>query len=472
MATQANPFAPAAKDTPEWMGVKSPYAKAFEQLSAGSQASAQQASFDEAKGAAGRVAEITSKDSPLMQRAQGRAAQAMNARGLSNSSMAVGAAETSVIDAATPLAQTDAQLYQQTQIENARLGTQASLQNAQLRTQAGMKFLDTTENGRQFDATLGQRKDEFGKTFGLETDKFNESKSQFGQSLGLERDKLAENRNQFQANLALNTRKVDMDEQQFAKSLGLEYEKLSEAEKSELRRLEFENKRLAEQSSQFKTEQDGLNSRFGKELDQKATQFKESEANQAARLKTELDSRERLSKLDNDTRLTVANLDASSREKVATLENNWRIELSRNDKLAGAWGTMMESINKLQMNKDIDPTTRQQLIQQNMDFFAGYANFSKKIGDNPIDVSDLLDFQTATGGGASDGSNTGNAGGGGGGGGGSGGAAGGGGGGSGGGGGAGPGGGFGDRDNDPPTQEIIDGLWEQDDSGRWRRTRN
>jgi hypothetical protein len=330
MAT-ANPFEPTApkpqsntlfakateKAGGQWMGVESPYADAFNELSKGSQFSASQASFDEAKGAAGRVAEITSKDSPLMQRAQGRAAQAMNARGLSNSSMAVGAAESAVIDAATPLAQTDAQLYQQTNLENARLATQAAAANAQARTQVGLDFLRTTESGRQF-----------------------------GEQLGLERDK------------------------------------------------------FGEAVRQFDTEQSNNMSRFDRELAEKGRQFDTGEANQSVRLQSELASRERLAALDNQTRLTVANLDATTRKDVATLENNWRLELSRNERIAGAWGTMMERIGQIQNNKDLEPGTKQQLIQQNMDLFAAFANFSKKLGDSPIDVSDLLDFSTRPGGGA------------------------------------------------------------------------
>ena len=174
-ATGAAPIAPPEPDKGEsFLGLKNPYSDAFKQVSDGSQFSATQATFDESKGAAGRVASITAKDSPLMQRAQGRAAQAMNARGLSNSSMAVGAAESAVIDAATPLAQTDAQLSQQTELENARLATQAAAANAQARTQAGLDFLRTTESGRQFGEQLALERDKFGEaTRQFDTDQSN-----------------------------------------------------------------------------------------------------------------------------------------------------------------------------------------------------------------------------------------------------------------------------------------------------------
>ena len=58
-------------------------------------------------------------NSPLMQQAASRALQNMNARGLVNSSMAIGAAQGALYDAATPMAQTDASLGSNTNIFNA-----------------------------------------------------------------------------------------------------------------------------------------------------------------------------------------------------------------------------------------------------------------------------------------------------------------------------------------------------------------
>lgn len=54
---------------------------------------------------------ILAKDNPLFQKARARASAAANARGLLNSSIAVGAGESAMIDAALPLAQQDASTY-------------------------------------------------------------------------------------------------------------------------------------------------------------------------------------------------------------------------------------------------------------------------------------------------------------------------------------------------------------------------
>jgi len=63
---------------------------------------------DPSQTAAGQLSSLTSQDSPLMQQARTSALQQMNARGILNSSMAVGASDAAAYAAATPIAQQDA----------------------------------------------------------------------------------------------------------------------------------------------------------------------------------------------------------------------------------------------------------------------------------------------------------------------------------------------------------------------------
>lgn len=62
---------------------------------------------------AGQLQGIIASGSPLMQQAQANAREQMNARGLLNSSQAITAGQLGVINAALPIAQSDAQAYQQ-----------------------------------------------------------------------------------------------------------------------------------------------------------------------------------------------------------------------------------------------------------------------------------------------------------------------------------------------------------------------
>lgn len=98
-----------------------------------------------------QVKQIVAKDSPLLRQAEQRALQRMNARGLLNSSIAVGAGQEAVVGAALPIASADAAAYERAAINtanqinaarafesaasneaarlNAQLGTNVNLQN-------------------------------------------------------------------------------------------------------------------------------------------------------------------------------------------------------------------------------------------------------------------------------------------------------------------------------------------------------
>lgn len=92
----------------------------------------------------GQIKGIIDADSPLMQQAQRRAMEQMNSRGLLNSSLAVGAGQESVINAATPIAQADANAFNTTRLAN---------QNS---TNAGLQFSAAADNqASQTNATLG-----------------------------------------------------------------------------------------------------------------------------------------------------------------------------------------------------------------------------------------------------------------------------------------------------------------------------
>ncbi|MES2942931.1 MAG: hypothetical protein V4772_08685 [Pseudomonadota bacterium] len=84
-----------------------------------------------------QVQSIIDKNSPLMQQAETRALQKTNARGLLNSSIAVGAGQGAVLDAATPIATTDAQTYANAAQTNTANTQQANLANQNSTNTAG-----------------------------------------------------------------------------------------------------------------------------------------------------------------------------------------------------------------------------------------------------------------------------------------------------------------------------------------------
>ena len=94
----------------------------------------------------GRIGGLLSRTSDYMKRAETRAKQMMNRRGLLNSSMAVGAAQAAAIDAALPIAQQDAGTYANMQMANQRAENEA----AQFNTGADIQ-------NRQYNASLQQQ---------------------------------------------------------------------------------------------------------------------------------------------------------------------------------------------------------------------------------------------------------------------------------------------------------------------------
>lgn len=86
----------------------------------------------------GQLDAILRKGSPLLDRAKAGATQTANSRGLINSTMAAQAGEAAMIDAAMPIAQSDAGFYNQVAGQNQQFQNAASSQNAQLGTQVNL----------------------------------------------------------------------------------------------------------------------------------------------------------------------------------------------------------------------------------------------------------------------------------------------------------------------------------------------
>jgi hypothetical protein len=104
---------------------------------------------------ADQLAKALATDSPLMQQARTRALQAANARGLSNSSMAISAGESAMYDAALPIAQADAATYGNAAQFNANAGNTFLRDSNQFARDAAMANFNLGANdwaaGRGFD---------------------------------------------------------------------------------------------------------------------------------------------------------------------------------------------------------------------------------------------------------------------------------------------------------------------------------
>lgn len=298
--------------------------------------------FDEGKGVAGRVNQITTSGSPLMQTARTRAAQQSAKRGLMNSSIGVQAGEQAVIETAAPIASADASLYQQQQLANQSAQNNASIINANNAISAGTRGRELDLNESQFGRSLYEQGRQFDTNTGLRGRELTLAEKTQGDNLGLERSRLSQQDAQFQAGLGL-----DRD-------------------------------RLGEQRRQFDTSQTENQRQFD---------------------------------VSTDQRMALAQLDVQSRRELAEIEAAFKNEIQSSANISNAWGTMMDSIARIQNNPELDPAAKTALIQNNIDGFAAFSNFWKKATGGAVDVSDLLNFQMAPtpgggGGGGGGGGNT------------------------------------------------------------------
>ena len=101
---------------------------------------------------AGQLNDLLQQDSPVMQSAKAHADAASAQRGLLNSSIAVGSAQRAVIDAATPIATSDAQTYANSGLSAQQANQQTSLAGYQARlnsAQGAENFANTTAANSQ-----------------------------------------------------------------------------------------------------------------------------------------------------------------------------------------------------------------------------------------------------------------------------------------------------------------------------------
>lgn len=326
------------------------------------QGQAAQTQWDESMSTEGRLAGIMRRDSPLMQLAQTRGAQAANRRGLGASSMAAEAAQKAMIESAAPIAANDASLFNAA----ARANTEQS--NAW-----DMRDLEREQADRQFGAKLASDESQFSRNLAEQGRQANlgatTQLSIAGMNYDIQDRRLTQEDQQFLKQYQLETRKLDTAIDQFAKQFGLSVDQL-----------ELDKSKLSQQDRQY---YDGLKLERDK-LTQQGEQFQ-----------TEWENRFSLGKLAASNRIDLANIDATNRKDLMGLEATYKKEIASNETISNAWGTMMQEVGRIQNNPDLDEAAKKTLINNAISSFGSFTSFWKKVSGGTVDVSDLLNFGIA-----------------------------------------------------------------------------
>jgi len=414
---------PQQAQQPQTQQASNPFNKAIDnykrslQLADQTKYDAQTNAFDESKGVAGRVNSLVTSGSPLLETAQTRAAQASNNRGILNSSLGVQAGQQAVIETATPIANADASLYQQTQLANQSAVNSARESNANRTAQLGSLGIQTDESARQAnmgdwttnrkiglddttanrkitvddentDAAREQNDKQFAKSLGLEYDKLSAQEKAQLRELSLQRDQLSENTRQFDVT-------SEQKDRQFADSLDLEYDKLSADEKARLQQDRLERDKLSESGRQF----DAGNTTQNRQIDESGRQFDKGLTLDNAKLKESarqfdknIENSKYLAKLDVESKKALMKLDNQNKLDLMKVEAGYKNEIAGNENISNAWGTMMSGIADIQNNPNLDANTKKTLIKNTINGFRSFTNFWKKSSGGKINVDDLLDF--------------------------------------------------------------------------------
>lgn len=291
--------------------------------------------YDESKGVASRVAQITDQNSPLMQRAAVQGTQLAAARGLTNSSLAAESSQNAVLTAATPIATSDAQLSNTTSLANLAAKNQAAISNAGNATNLGNTALSGEAQGEQLDKSLANSNMQQDKTLAQQQGQFN---TQAGQA----------------------QQQIDAQISQFAQSLGMTAEDLA-----------IKRDTLTQQQQQYLA---------GLESQKSIAQLQANTAITTAGMSA--DTQKAVAAMSQQTQLQVAQLQADNAKAIQGSQT-----------MGASWASFMTNIANIQNNPNLEQGAKATLIQNNIDSFKAYATFWNKT--TGIDVGDLLNFNMA-----------------------------------------------------------------------------
>ena len=299
------------------------------------QATATKWNPDDKSTVAGQLSGILSSNSPLLQQAQTRAAQSMNSRGLLNTSMAIGAGESALYDAALPIAQADA----------ATFGS------------AGKYNADVDNTTSQFNTNATNTSSQF--TAG------------------------AKNAQEQQNVAALNSASSQNSQQ--TQAAGTTNANSANALQSQL---------LQTTAAQSAANADARN----KAVSQDATAALQAGlANQDTASKTALAQYQgaiqvALANTDAQGKLQLQQISAATQQSLAQIEATYKNQMQASQSAAQMYAQTVQNISNITMDKDLDSSAKQAAISQQIDMLK--AGFQLQENVSGLDLGNVLNFSS------------------------------------------------------------------------------
>ena len=314
----------------------------------------------------GQLSNVLDAGGPLMDRATTRAAQQVNARGLLNSSIGVGAGQSALYDAAMPIATNDANTFAAAGKRNADSADQTSQFNANA-ANANAQFNASADNtaigqqraaGIQSEQTAQQRAEaatgrEFTTSERIGAQGFQAGESELGrkQQTMLQSTDIANQQTMQAAGFGQQTALQDRDFAQQNKTQAADL-----ASRYDLANMDVasrEKLQAADIANQQKLQEANATLQTGLQATDNAV--KQSMQVYDAALKQSMQG------LDNESRLQIATLDADNRMAMAQLEAKYKNELQASQSMAASYQSMVDSFTRVMLSPDlsgdVDPKT-------------------------------------------------------------------------------------------------------------------
>ena len=331
-------------------------------------------SVDENSTVQGQLAKVLDKGGPLMDRATTAAKQGMAGRGLINSSIAIGAGQSALYDAATPIATADANTFAQAGKTNAELGTQVSIANAGFANDAG-KF----NAGAVNDANTQLRAagvSSFQQQQNITADKEKQAadiaSQQAMQKIGITSQQEMQSRDILNQ-LSMQSNALSSQDKLQARDLAVQQlmQQAGFTQQQALQAVDIANQRAMQQTdigSRYDLATLDVNSRAALQAADAANQQALQKANAVLQTglqatdnavkesmqKYQLGVQQAMQGLDNENKLKLATLDASNQTALAELNNKFKVQLQAGSSMAASYQSMVDGITRIMVDPNLD----------------------------------------------------------------------------------------------------------------------
>lgn len=297
----------------------------------------------------GQVANITDANGPLMQRAETKALQGVNSRGLLNSSIAVGAGQSALYDAALPIAQQDAGTFAAAGKRNADAADATSQFNANSVNRSTSEQSAAGVSGYQQQAGLLSQASLQGADIAAQAQRQAED---IKSRTALQGADIASQERMQQAGFgqqqALQAADIASQERRQTADLGSRYD-------------------LAQMDAQSRAALQAADAANQQKLQAAQAILQTNLATQAQGVQQSMQQydlavKQAMQGTDNQTRLQLATLDANTQAALAETNNKYRVQLQSSQSMTASYQSMVDGISRVMVDPNMNAEAKQKAI--------------------------------------------------------------------------------------------------------------